>query len=407
MGIAPRLAAFVLLVLVILGANGCGERRQARLRVEAELARTAAAATQAQDAERVGFPVEIEAELGMRFRLLPTGSFRMGSEAGAPGHREDETPHEVHFITPSYLQVTEVTNAQYRRFRPDHDSGTTPEGVSLDGDEQPVVNVTHDDALAYAAWLRERDPHWLYRLPTEAEWEWACRTGDLVEGTAGERSAALRAWVTPRSGARPAARDVGRGEVDPWGFTDLHGNVAEWCHDRYGVYPAWKQDNPQGATFGDEFVARGASWREGVEGTRCARRQHHPAGFKAPDLGFRLAMALGYARHEYGRYEVTFRTVDPTVADAEEAARPGYALRMISVVDRLTDRQNRPAQRPIWTDIPGLSPRTVHLAPGRYYVYAHREDGDRTVRGLEVKFDIPDRRDIPVPVPREDQAAPQ
>jgi hypothetical protein len=197
------------------------------------------------------------------------------------------------------------------------------------------------------------------------------------------------------------------GRPDAWGIADLPGGVAEWCFDRYASYPVQAQDNPQGSTTGTERVARGESPRAGEVEAWCARRGHHPPGYRSPKLGFRLAMSLGYARHGYGRYEVTFRTVDPTVEEGEDPLRPGYALRMISVVDRLTDRQNRPSERPIWTDLPGPSPQTVHLAPGRYYVYAHRMDGGRFVRGLEVKFDVPDRLEIDVPVPRIDEVYPQ
>ena len=376
----PNLPRVVLAVFLALVLVGCDDPLQNPKGASlSELAKR-----QQEEAERVGFPVEVSSDVGPAFRLLPTGKYQMGLAPGsdtAPANlAADAVPHQVCIIAPSYVQTRQVTNAEYRRFRPDH-SSSSGEGesgasldsaASLDGADQPVVNVTHADAVAYAEWMRTQDPRFLYRLPTEAEWEWACRAGDA------------------------------------WGILDLASGAAEWCHDRYGPYPSWPQDNPQGATVGHAYVVRGKAAGEATSSAAlCIRRAHEDVAFKSPALGFRLAMVLGYARHEWGRYAVTYRTFDPTVAEGEDDDRPGYALTMISVLDRLTDRQNRPADDPIWTEIPGKSPKVVHLAPGRYYVYAHRQHEGKFVRGIEVKFDIPGREVIHVAVPRVDQASPQ
>ena len=127
-------------------------------------------------AKEAGVPVAFENAIGMRFVLIPAGTFLMGSPATEEGRDGDEVQHEVVLTKPFYLGVTEVTNAQYRRFRADHDSGAYKD-EGLNGDDQPVVRVSWDDAVAFAEWLSGQDGGRTYRLPTEAEWEWACRAG--------------------------------------------------------------------------------------------------------------------------------------------------------------------------------------------------------------------------------------
>jgi formylglycine-generating enzyme required for sulfatase activity len=345
---------------------------------------------QAAEGERTGWPLELTNDLGQRFRLIPAATFTMGSPEGEPGRGDDETCHEVKLVRPYYLQTTEVTNAQYRRYCPDHASG---EG--FDGDAQPVVRVSWEDAEAYAAWLAERDPRFVYRLPTEAEWEHACRAGGGAAWSCADRLAAADA--TEAVGTRPA---------NAWGLHDLHGNAAEWCHDRYGPYPLWLQQSPQGAASGEERVARGGCWVDPPQRTRTAARSHHPAAHRGPTVGFRLAFGLSYGRTDHGRYTVEVRTIDPTVDEGEDRDRPGWPIYMISVVDRLTDRVNQ-IPDPRWTLLREPSPLTLRLAPGIYYVYAFRMEGERRVRSIERKFNVPGPEIVECPIPRKYQAHPQ
>lgn len=349
-----------------------------------------AAHRQAAEVQRTGWPLELTNDLGQRFRLIPAETFTMGSPAGEPGRGEDEVRHEVKLVRPYYLQTTEVTNAQYRRFRPDHVSG---EG--FDGDAQPVVGVSWHDAAEFAAWLVQRDPRFVYRLPTEAEWEHACRAGG--DG----------AWsCTDRPAVTEATEPVGRRGANAWGLHDLHGNASEWCHDRYGPYPLWLQEGPQGAASGEDRVVRGGSWHDGAVGVRTAVRAHHPEATRRRDVGFRLAFSLSYGRTEHGRYTVEVRTIDPTVDAGEVRDRPGWPMFMISVVDRLTDRVNQ-LENVRWTRLAHPSPLTLHLAPGIYYVYSYRMEGEKKVRSIEMKFSIPGPDVIECPIPRKYQANPQ
>ena len=199
---------------------------------------------------------------------------------------------------------------------------------------------------------------------------------------------------------------MGTHPANVWGFLDLHGNVAEWCHDRYGKLPLWRQDSPQGAAEGTEYVVRGGSYADPPAKARCAARARQPADHRCATVGFRLAFGLSYGRSEYGRYPVVVRTIDPTVAEGEDAERPGWPMYMISVVDRLTDRVNRlPQVR--WTPLAKPSPITLRLAPGIYYVYSYRMEGEKRVRSIERKFAIPGPDEIRCPIPRKYQQNPQ
>ena len=345
---------------------------------------------QAAEVERTGWPLEFSNDLGLRFRLIPAATFVMGSAEDEAGRGSDEPRHEVKLVRPYYLQTTEVTNTQFRRFRPDHASG---EG--LDGGDQPVVGVTWHDAVAYAAWLVEQDPRVVYRLPTEAEWEHACRAnGD-------------GAWAcTDRAAGAETTEPVGRRAANAWGVHDLHGNAAEWCHDRYGPYPLWLQQSPQGAASGEHHVIRGGSWADEPARTRTAARAHHAPDHRDTRTGFRLAFALSYGRCDYGRYQVEVRTIDPTVEAGEDRDRPDWPMYMISVVDRLTDRVNL-IVNPRWTRLEQRSPLQLHLAPGIYYVYAYRMEGEKKVRSIEMKFSVPGSAIVECPIPRKYQANPQ
>ncbi len=348
------------------------------------------AAVQASEVERTGWPLELANDLGQRFRLVPAATFTMGSSEDEAGRGADEPCHEVKLVRPYYLQTVEVTNKGFRRFRPDHRSGE-----ELDGDDQPAVGVSWHDAVAYAAWLAGHDPRFTYRLPTEAEWEHACRAGRDAVWSCADR-------LTDAQGTEP----VGRRAPNAWGLHDLHGNAAEWCHDRYGPYPLWLQQNPQGAATGDDRVVRGGCGSDPSSRVRSAARAHRPPDHRAPTIGFRLAFSLSYGRTGYGRHTVAVRTVDPTVDEGEVRDRPGWPMYMISVVDRLTDRVNQ-IPDPHWTHLKKPSPITLQLAPGIYYVYAYRMEGERTVRSIERKFSVPGPDLVECPIPRKYQAHPQ
>jgi formylglycine-generating enzyme required for sulfatase activity len=124
---------------------------------------------QIEAAKAAGVPVAFENSIGMRFVLIPAGTFMMGSQEDEAGRDDDETLHEVMLTRPFYLGETEVTNAQYAMARPHHASGQVGRH-RFDGDDQPACGVSWDDATSFARWLTRREANNLYRLPTEAEW---------------------------------------------------------------------------------------------------------------------------------------------------------------------------------------------------------------------------------------------
>ncbi|MGB5177428.1 MAG: SUMF1/EgtB/PvdO family nonheme iron enzyme, partial [Gammaproteobacteria bacterium] len=210
---------------------------------------------------------------GQRLRLIkPGGSFRMGASRREAGRRANENPRLVQLQRPFYLSEKEVTNAGYRRFKSSHDSASA-EGVSLNADTLPVVNVSWDDAARYCNWLSEQQglpPAYHesggkmlavspvntgYRLPTEAEWAYAARQlgrqdtarypwagqypPTTVVGNYADASIAdtLANTVPDYNDGYRVAAPVGSFAASPGGFYDLGGNVAEWSHDYYAVYP--------------------------------------------------------------------------------------------------------------------------------------------------------------------------
>ncbi|MGE0191574.1 MAG: formylglycine-generating enzyme family protein [Planctomycetota bacterium] len=275
------------LLMALLGLSACGDPASAPA-VHPAWAQLAPA--QIAAAEEHGVPAAFENELGMRFVLIPAGTFVMGSPPNEPGRDDLETAHRVTLTRPYYVQTTEVTNRQFRAFRPAHDSHEI-RGQSLDGDSQPAVHVSWNDAVAFAAWLSQRDPAHAYRLPTEAEWERACRADTKTPYWWGATisPAQARYYDGPYSDERPTREefsvpvDAGSLPANPWGLHEVHGNVREWCLDAYGDAPHdaeptvdpigrdGEQRLTRGGAFGEAAFMLRSAWRVGIEGDDEAR----------------------------------------------------------------------------------------------------------------------------------------
>ena len=286
--------------------------------------------TQAQekaDRKVASMPPTRTTAAGQQLRLIkPGGSFRMGASRREAGRRANESPRLVQLERPFYLSEKEVTNDEYRRFKPSHDSGSA-EGASLNAGTQPVVNVSWDDAARYCNWLstqqglapayRESAGKMLavspmnsgYRLPTEAEWAYAARQLGRQEtarypwagqypptstvGNFADASIAdtLANTVPDYNDGNRVAAPVGSFAASPGGFYDLGGNVAEWSHDYYAVYPGMQETlvtDPAGPASGDHHVVRDSSWQQGgIAELRFSYRDYSRE--PRPDLGFRIA----------------------------------------------------------------------------------------------------------------------
>jgi formylglycine-generating enzyme required for sulfatase activity len=277
-----------------------------------------------------GFASVLRTSERQELRLVPAGMFTMGSSRREIGRRSNEPLRPTRLTHAFYLGAREVTNAEFRRFRPEHDSGSF-EGESLNGDDQPVVNVSWDDAVQYlndlsvkdglqpvyeegrGGWAPVRPLRNGYRLPTDAEWEWAARFAGQTEkgllypwgeeqrppdrsGNYADVSAAQllpTVMVTYDDGFAVSA-PVGSYAANSFGIFDLGGNVAEWVQDFYTLdvlESTERVDDPLGPESGQLHVVRGASWRHAtVTDLRMAARGSGADGRE--DLGFRIARNL-------------------------------------------------------------------------------------------------------------------
>jgi formylglycine-generating enzyme required for sulfatase activity len=245
----------------------------------------------------------------MRFVCIEPGTFLMGfgmtplsdEVAGSPHRRYgdfDEWPmHEVEISKPFRMGVFEVTNAQYELFDPEHRKLRGKLGFSKEDDEA-VVFVSWYDAMRFCEWLSKKEGlH--YRLPTEAEWEYACRAGTTTHFHTGDTLPAVfhknarRSWYPDpaRSGEEEVVSlKVGQTPPNAWGLYDMHGNVEEWCYDWYGPYESGKQIDPIGRVDGDFKVTRGGSHGTEIYYLRSANRMGMIPEARNWLIGFRVVI---------------------------------------------------------------------------------------------------------------------
>lgn len=222
--------------------------------------------------------------IGMELVRIKKGSFDMGSTDG----QFDETPvHQVTFTGPFFMGATEVTNAQYERFDPDHRDMRGKHEVSKEDDEA-VVFVTWKQANAFCQWLSRKEGK-PYRLPTEAEWEYACRAGSKTAYHAGEALPKEFHKIQKLSWhPEPVSLKVGQTPANAFGLHDMHGNVEEYCLDWYGPYPAGNVTNPGGMKQGRYRVTRGGSHNTELPFLRSANRSGMIPTDSNPLVGFRV-----------------------------------------------------------------------------------------------------------------------
>jgi formylglycine-generating enzyme required for sulfatase activity len=218
----------------------------------------------------------VEPATGMTFVPIPAGAFVMGSR-----HRPDERPHCVTITKPFSLSTTEVTQRQWTAA-----VGTNPSHFRGDPDA-PVEQITWYDAKEFIARLNHLG-HGKFRLPTEAEWEYACRAGSATEYSAGN--------ALPESAANYDREKTARVKTfapNAWGIYDMHGNVWEWCEDEYCPYPDSPAVDPKPAQCGSGLkVIRGGSFYFGADSARSALRYTHAPELKGFSIGLRLVREL-------------------------------------------------------------------------------------------------------------------
>lgn len=266
---------------------------------------------------------------GYPFILIRPATYTMGASRREPGRRSNETLRKIQLQRPFYMGTREVTNTEFRAFMGEHRSGETDD-LGLGGADRPVVHVTWDDAARFCNWLSAQDQLPLayveqeggmravqpvttgYRLPTEAEWGYGARVNastallkypwgpayppNAKSGNFADESAAhiLNVTIPGYEDGYAASAPVAAFKPNAFGLHDLGGNVAEWCHDFYTIYPYDAHKvyiDPMGPTRGQHHVVRGSSWRHASSSVLRYSYRDYSAQTR-DDLGFRMCRYL-------------------------------------------------------------------------------------------------------------------
>ena len=306
----------------------------------------------AQEPKQAGGKKQITNSIGMKLTLVPSGEFMMGSKESAEAtaefvnktygkgrlkaddFKQEHPQHRVRITRPFYLGTYHVTRGQFRQFVADTQFKTDAEKGEKPGaygwrperqilgfsekyswrnagfeqtDEHPVVNVSWNDAVAFCKWLSRKEGT-TYRLPTEAEWEYACRAGTTTRYYSGDDPETLAQvgntadatfkteFLDWEHGIKASdgyvfTAPVGRFKPNALGLYDMHGNAWQWCADWYGeeYYTTSPVDDPKGPDAGDIRVLRGGSWCDGPFNTRSAYRSSYEPHYRIDHFGFRVA----------------------------------------------------------------------------------------------------------------------
>jgi formylglycine-generating enzyme required for sulfatase activity len=220
--------------------------------------------------------------IGAEFVLIPAGTFTMGDSSDA---------HKVKISKPFYMQTTEVTQVQWQKVM-----GSNPSHFTECGDDCPVEQVSWNDVQDFIGKLNRQEGTDKYRLPTEAEWEYAARSGgkqEIYAGTSNESELGNYAWYDANSGGK--THPVGQKKPNGLGLYDMSGNVWEWVLDWYGGYQSGPLSlflsvtDPTGPSSGSHRVLRGGSCYNGAGYCRAAFRRYYTPAIRGRNLGFRLA----------------------------------------------------------------------------------------------------------------------
>ena len=247
---------------------------------------------------KTGWALEIRhKDTGMHFVFIAPGQFMMGSPEGEKDRSDDETQHRVKLTKPLYLAKYETTQAEWKK---------TMESEPWKGKRNVKEDPSH--AASYVSWddcqellkklnakFRAPRPALRFALPTEAQWEYACRAGAETRYSFGDHGLKFwfYAWVWENSKVKgdEYAHPVGRMKPNEWGLYDMHGNVKEPCQDWFGSYAEGEATDPTGATSGMVRVSRGGSWHSALQYCRAARRLRLGPGLRDSSLGLRLALS--------------------------------------------------------------------------------------------------------------------
>jgi len=223
--------------------------------------------------------IDLGKDVKLEMLLIPAGKFKMGSPVTEQGRSDNETQHEVTLTKPFYMGKYEVTQEQWFEIMGENHS-------RLKGRKLPVTDLSWNECQDFIKKLNKKTDGG-YRLPTESEWEYACRAGTTTKYSFGDK-------ITPKDGNyydseidKPVA--VGSYKSNAFGLYDMHGNVFEWCEDRRDDYPAGAITDPKGPATGTRRVLRGGSFDRFGSIARSSYREVDSPSERSYNFGFRLA----------------------------------------------------------------------------------------------------------------------
>ena len=223
--------------------------------------------------------IDLGKDVKLEMVLIPAGKFKMGSPASEKDRNEKETQHEVTLTKPFYMGKYEVTQEQWFEIMGENPS--REKGRML-----PVTNVSWNECHFFIRKLNEKT-NGGYRLPTEGEWEFACRAGTTTAYSFGDKITPKDANYVGSEIGKPVA--IGSYKPNSFGLYDIHGNVWEWCEDWYGDYPAGAVTDPKGPAKGEYRVLRGGSFFNSGSFARSSIRDSRTPPYRGNNSGFRLA----------------------------------------------------------------------------------------------------------------------
>jgi len=229
-----------------------------------------------------GITLDLGQGEAMKLVLIRPGEFLMGSPDSEEGRGDDENQHAVTISKPFYMGATEVTQAQYTAVM-----GANPARVRAPAN--PVETVSWTEAADFCRKLSEKTGKTV-GLPTEAQWEYACRAGSKTRFSFGDSDKGIANYAWHAANATGTPHPVGQKKPNAWGLYDMHGNVWEWCADWYGPSSKEGAADPQGPASGDQRVLRGGAWVSNPIACRAAYRVGQAPDFRYYFIGFRVAM---------------------------------------------------------------------------------------------------------------------
>ena len=298
--------------------------------------------------------------IGMKFKPISAGGFMMGSPEGDPDKSSDQAPqHRVRITKPFYLGIHEVTQEQYERVMGENPS-------RFEGATHPVEKVSWKDANQFCEKLSEMDEKYDYRLPTEAEWEYACQAGTSTRFSCGDELDPACAWFSDNSDGQ--THPVGEKHPNAFGLYDMHGNVREWCSDWHDgdYYGSSPSADPRGPSSGSSRVYRGGGWNDAARNCRSVNRSSRAPGFPDDGLGFRVVLVTA-KRDSSAESTASPPKSEPNISPPPQATKlPGdhtdsidIQSRFISAEESLVSLQGTFAAN--MTSVTNLKPPAVAL----------------------------------------------